>query len=59
MQISLFRSEVFPFLLLFLALIFSTLIADLALHLFDLAWIGRYAGIPGTLLILLSLIYSL
>ncbi|MBF0249546.1 MAG: hypothetical protein HQL35_02835 [Alphaproteobacteria bacterium] len=59
MQISLFRSEVFPFLLLFLALIFTTLIADLALHLFDLAWIGRYAGIPGTLLILLSLIYSL
>ncbi|MBV1932879.1 MAG: hypothetical protein KUG71_14315, partial [Porticoccaceae bacterium] len=29
------------------------------LHLFDLVWVGRYLGIPGTILILLSFVYSL
>lgn len=59
MKTSLFRSQVLPFLFLFSTLILSTIVLDVVLHVFDLAWIGRYAGIPGTLLIIFSLIYSL
>lgn len=59
MKISLFRSQVLPFLFLFTALIVVTVVLDVVLHVFNLAWIGRYAGIPGTLLILVSLTYSL
>ncbi len=33
--------------------------ADFLLHLFNLVWIGRYLGIPGTFFILLSFMYSL
>jgi hypothetical protein len=32
---------------------------DFLLHQFQLVWIGRYLGIPGTILILLSFLYSL
>jgi hypothetical protein len=41
------------------ALAAATLLADRAVHAADLAWIGRYLGIPGTLLIASSLLYSL
>jgi hypothetical protein len=56
---SLFREEVVPFLLLFALLIITTIITDFLLHQFDLVWLGRYLGIPGTLFILLSFLYSL
>ena len=59
MERSLLRKEVLPFLLMFGALIVVTVIADALLHHFDLVWIGRYLGIPGTILILLSFFYSL
>ncbi len=59
MQRSLIRKEVIPFLLMFGSLILATLITDALLHQFDLAWIGRWLGIPGTLLILSSFLYSL
>ncbi len=59
MQRSLLRREVLPFLGLFALLALGTLVADLLLHWLDLVWVGRYLGIPGTLLILLSLLYSL
>ncbi|TVO77820.1 hypothetical protein [Sedimenticola selenatireducens] len=59
MQRSLIRKEVMPFLLMFGALILATIISDALLHQFELAWIGRWLGIPGTLLILSSFIYSL
>ena len=36
----------------------STLAGDYVLHQFNLVWVGRYLGIPGTLLILASLYYS-
>jgi hypothetical protein len=36
-----------------------TLFIDLVLHLTDLVWIGRYLGIPGVILILLSFGHSL
>ena len=51
--------EVVPFLAMFGLLIAATTVVDALLHRFELIWVGRYLGIPGTLLILLSFIYSL
>jgi len=59
MQRSLIRKEIFPFLVMFGALILTTIITDALLHQFELVWIGRWLGIPGTLLILLSFFYSM
>ncbi len=59
MKSSLIRKEVLPFLVMFGSLILATSITDALLHQFELVWIGRWLGIPGTLLILLSFIYSL
>ena len=59
MERSLIRKEVVPFLKLFGALILATFIADALLHQFELVWIGRWLGIPGTILILLSFLYSM
>lgn len=59
MERSLVRREVLPFLLLFGALIAAAIIGDALLHWLDLVWIGRYLGIPGTILILLSFAYSM
>lgn len=59
MKMSLFRLKVFPFLVQFVVLVVATLMGDFVLHFFDLVWVGRYLGIPGTLLILLSLFYSM
>ncbi|MCU7905096.1 MAG: hypothetical protein KZQ76_04420 [Candidatus Thiodiazotropha sp. (ex Epidulcina cf. delphinae)] len=59
MDRSLVSKEVIPFLLLFGSLILATIIIDALLHQFDLVWIGRYLGIPGTILILLSFFYSM
>lgn len=59
MERSLFRKEVAPFLVMFVSLIIATTILDALLHLFNQIWVGRYLGIPGTILILLSFIYSI
>lgn len=59
MERSLIRREVLPFLLMFGALILATVITDALLHAFDLVWVGRWLGIPGTLMILLSFFYSM
>jgi len=59
MQRSVLRADVLPFLGLFTGLILAAIAADAALHVLDLVWIGRYLGIPGTVLILLSFGYSL
>ncbi|GGF76564.1 hypothetical protein GCM10011332_33210 [Terasakiella brassicae] len=59
MNKSLFRLQVLPFLAQFILLIGATLVSDFILHQFDLVWVGRYLGIPGTFFILLSLFYSL
>jgi hypothetical protein len=56
---SLLNREVLPFVLALAALAAAALLVDLILHLADAVWIGRYLGIPGTALILLSLRYSL
>jgi hypothetical protein len=59
MDDSIFRKQILPFIALFSGLILGALIIDWVLHQLDLMWIGRWLGIPGTLLILSSFIYSL
>ncbi|MEW7977183.1 MAG: hypothetical protein AB2814_07030 [Candidatus Sedimenticola endophacoides] len=59
MNRSLINREVIPFLALFGALILAAVAADYLLHQNGLVWIGRWLGIPGTLLILASFLYSL
>lgn len=59
MKASLWREHVLPFTLLLGLLAVATLAGDYVLHRFDLVWVGRYMGIPGTLLIIGSLYYSL
>jgi hypothetical protein len=59
MNPSLLRKEILPFLLLFGALILGAVVIDALLHALDLVWVGRYLGIPGTLLILTSFLYSM
>jgi hypothetical protein len=59
MDYSLARKEIFPFVAIIGSLIIATIFTDAILHLVDLIWIGRWLGIPGTLLILLSFLYSL
>ncbi|WPC67369.1 hypothetical protein SBP18_02385 [Rhodoferax ferrireducens] len=59
MKARLIRREVLPFLLSLATLALATVLIDALLHLANIAWIGRYLGIPGTLLILGSFGYSL
>ncbi len=59
MQARLLRREVLPFLLMMVALVMAALLIDAGLHFLNMVWIGRYLGIPGTLLILGSIAYSL
>ncbi len=59
MEARLLRREVLPFLLVFSALVSASLLIDALLHALNAVWIGRYLGIPGTLLILGSFGYSL
>lgn len=59
MQARLIRREVLPFLLSMAALIVIALLIDALLHVLNAVWMGRYLGIPGTLLILGSTAYSL
>ena len=59
LQARLFSREVVPFYLALLALAGTTLLCDAALHWLNAVWVGRWLGIPGTLLILGSLGYSL
>ncbi len=59
MKSSLIFKEVFPFLVMFASLILATILTDALLHHFELVWIGRWLGIPGTVFILLSFFYSM
>ena len=59
MDKSLWQRQILPFTLLLGLLATLALLGDFMLHRFNLVWVGRYLGIPGTLLIILSLIYSL
>jgi hypothetical protein len=59
MQAKLIRREVLPFLLSLVVLGALSLLIDALLHIYNAVWIGRYLGIPGTLLIVGSFWYSL
>ena len=59
MTTSLWRQHILPFCLLLGLLAAATLAGDYLLHRLNLVWVGRYLGIPGTVLIIISLIYSL
>jgi hypothetical protein len=58
MKSSLWREHVLPFTVLLGLLAAATLAGDYLLHRLNLVWVGRYLGIPGTLLIIGSLYYS-
>jgi hypothetical protein len=58
MKARLFSREVLPFYGALFALAAVTVLSDAVLHLLNAVWIGRWLGIPGTLLILASLAYS-
>ena len=58
-QARLMRHEVVPFILYMGLLLLATALADAALHLLGIVWVGRYLGIPGTLLIIGSFGYSM
>jgi hypothetical protein len=59
MKMSLWHQHVLPFTLLLGLLAAATLAGDYLLHRLNLVWVGRYLGIPGTLLIIGSFYYSL
>ena len=59
MTTSLWRHHILPFTLLIGLLAMATLAGDYLLHRLNLVWVGRYLGIPGTILIIGSLVYSL
>jgi hypothetical protein len=59
MKANLFWREVLPFFLALGALAVAALALDALLHVLDVVWIGRYLGIPGTLLIIASFSYSM
>ncbi len=46
---ALFSHEVVPFYLSLAVLVAVAMLCDGFLHLYDIVWIGRYLGIPGTL----------
>ena len=59
MTTSLWRQHILPFCLLLGLLAVATLAGDYLLHRLNLVWVGRYLSIPGIVLIIISLIYSL
>lgn len=59
MTTSLWRQHILPFILLLGLLAVATMAGDYVLHRLNLVWVGRYLGIPGVLLIIISLTYSL
>jgi hypothetical protein len=52
-------NQVLPFIFLYSLMIFVTILIDYFLHSFHLVFIGRYLGIVGTCIILVSFVYSL
>ena len=59
MKVPIFIKEIIPFVFLYSCLIFISIGLDYLLHYLNLFYIGRYLGPIGTVLILISFIYSL
>jgi len=52
-------NDIIPFVVWFFLLIVAVLSIDYLLHKFQLAWIGKFLGIPGVLMLIFSFIYSI
>ncbi|MBZ8142800.1 hypothetical protein CLD22_23255 [Rubrivivax gelatinosus] len=59
MRARLLQREVLPLVVGLAGLAALALAIDALLHALDAVWVGRYLGIPGTLLIIASTVYSL
>ena len=59
MKISVIKRDIIPSVIWFFLLPIFTVFIDLFLHLFELAQVGRYLGVIGTILIIISFLYSL
>ncbi len=59
MQKSVITKDLLPFAFWLILLFLLTLLLDYFLHQIQLVWIGKYLGIPGILIFLLSFMYSL
>lgn len=55
---SIFLKYIIPFLLWFGLMILFAFVIDYLLHLNNIYWVGKYLGIPGTLMIIGSFVYS-
>ena len=58
MSNSIFVKFIIPFLLCFGLMVFFAFLIDYLLHLGNIYWVGKHLGIPGTLLIMGSFVYS-
>ncbi len=59
MRLQFSLKQIFPSLILYLFLILGAIFFDYLLHLLNLVWIGRYFGIIGSVLIIVSFLYSM
>jgi len=59
MRRSLLVRQVIPFVISYFFLFIIAVFLDFVLHKFNLVWVGRYLGIAGTGLLLLSFLYSM
>ncbi len=59
MKLPIFIKQVLPFLFMYSLMILVTILIDYLLHYFHMVDIGRHLGLIGTLIILLSFVYSL
>jgi hypothetical protein len=57
--ISIIMKRILPSIFLYAGMICIAILIDYILHLANLVWVGRYFGILGTALIIISFIYSL
>ena len=59
MKKSVVAKDILPFVFQLTLLFLLTLLFDYLLHQFQLVWVGKYLGIPGTLIVMSSFVYSL
>ena len=52
-------TRIVPSAALFVSLLVAAVLVDYVFHLLRLAWVGRYLGVVGSLLVLVSFVYSL
>ena len=58
MKFNFFYKQVLPFVFLYTMMIGATILIDFILHRYEIVYIGRYFGLSGTLILVLSFVYS-